>query len=168
MTLRLEHMDQELDKVFYKAENHFFQGEIPEAAELLRSLLSDFPESGKVNWLMALIYHRHYKDLDKADSHYRSAIRFSPENSVAYLDYADLLSTQERSSELIALLNKAMELPGTGKDRIQELFGLLKEKQQKFDEAIAHYRDGIMNCFDTERIVELEGAIKRCQIKKKY
>ena len=145
-----------------------FLAKSPKLPKLLSDLLSKFPESGKVHWLLANIYHRFYTDLEKADAHYKSAIRYSPENSKAYLDYGSFLSQQERSSELIALLNKAMELPGAEKDRVQELFGLLKEKQQKFDEAISHYKDGIMHCFDNKRIIELEGAMQRCQIKKKY
>ena len=161
-------MDRELDRLFFKAENQFVQGEIPEAAEILERLHQQFPESGKVNLLLAKLYHLSYKDAEKADIHYRAAIRFNPELPDAYLDYADFLSQQERTSELIALLNKALELPGAAKDRVQELFGLLKERQQKFDEAATHYKDAILNCFDSKRIVELEGAIERCRIKKKY
>jgi len=71
-------------------------------------------------------------------------------------------------AELNAVLNQLIDIKTIRRDLALQKTGLLLESQQRFDEAIATYRDALLNCYSIEGINEIENAIQRCNIKKKY
>jgi len=161
-------MITEPDKLFYQAERLLQEGDIQPAGDILMQTVSRFPEYGRAHSLLATIYHRHLHDIPNAEVFYKKAIALSPEFTPSYIGLAEIFLLHERYPELIANLNKAIEIPGIQKDKVYEQFGRMNELQVKLEEAISNYKKAIFYSFRDEDIISYENAIRRCVKKKNY
>lgn len=161
-------MITEADKLFYQAEKLLQDRLIHEAADLLNQLNTRFPEYGRAYSVLGFIYTHHIHDFSNAESLFKRGINLSPEYPPSYIGLAEILLLQERYPELIAILNKAIEIPGVQKDKVYELFGRMNELQMKLEEATSYYKKAIHYSFRDEDILLYETAIRRCLKKKNY
>lgn len=161
-------MLSEADKYIYRVNTLLKEGDFSLAFEVLSEILQKFPDHGVAHALIGHLYKEYGQDNVKAEQFLKKAIQLSPAHLDSYVRLADLFLWQERNNELIALLNKALEVPGPIKDKVYEKFGLMNELQLKFDDAIVHYRKAISNSLSLDDIKLYEQAIERCLHKKKY
>lgn len=138
---------------------------INEAADLLNQVNTRFPDYGRAYSVLGSLYHKQLQDYINAENLYRKGINLSPEYSPAYIGLAEILLLHERYPELIALLNKAIEIPGIQKDKVFEQFGRMNELQMKLEEAIGYFKKAIYYSFRDEDISNYETAIRRCMKK---
>ncbi|MEO7312189.1 MAG: hypothetical protein ABIX01_17430 [Chitinophagaceae bacterium] len=141
-------------------------GKIPEATDLLNEVLAEAPDYGRAHNHLGWIYDVKLKLLDKAEEHYKLAIKFSPEYASGYTNYAFLLSSQRRFSELEAVLKKAELCPTINRATIANEYGIMYESMGKFDDAIIFYKNNILYTFDNKVIDTAVGNIERCKRKK--
>lgn len=156
----------ELEEKFYEADKMINDGRISDAAHLLEAILTEAPDFGKAHNHMGWLYETKFKNLTKAEEHYKFALKFSPEYSAGYYNYAYLLSTLRRYDELESLLNDAIKVPGISYSTLYNEFGLMNEALGKFDEAIHYFKLYIQNLFDLKNIESAAESIKRCERKK--
>jgi Tfp pilus assembly protein PilF len=156
----------ELEEKFYEADKMINDGRISDAAHLLEAILTEAPDFGKAHNHMGWLYETKFKNLTKAEEHYKYALKFSPEYPAGYYNYAYLLSTMRRYEELDTLLNDAIKVPGISYSTLYNEFGLMNEAQGKFDEAIHYFKLYIQNLFDLKNIETAAESIKRCERKK--
>jgi Tfp pilus assembly protein PilF len=156
----------ELEEKFYEADKMINDGRISDAAHLLEAILTEAPDFGKAHNHMGWLYETKFKNLTKAEEHYKYALKFSPEYPAGYYNYAYLLSTMRRYDELDTLLNDAIKVPGISYSTLYNEFGLMNEAQGKFDEAIHYFKLYIQNLFDLKNIETAAESIKRCERKK--
>lgn len=161
-------MITEADKSFYQAEDLIRKGFINEAADILNSLNTRFPDYGRAYCLLGSVYHQQLHDFTMAETLYKRGINLSPEYTRTYIWLAEILLMHERYPELIALLNKAVELPGMQKDKVFDQFGKMNELQMKLEEAINFYKKAIHYSFNDDDINGYETSIRRCLKKKNY
>ncbi|HNQ11863.1 MAG TPA: hypothetical protein PKH65_03255 [Bacteroidia bacterium] len=161
-------MLSEADNYIYRINKLLQEEDLSAAFDLLSEMLQKFPDHGIAHALTGKLYKEYGQDNIKAEQHLKKAIQLSPTHLESYIRLSDLFLWQERTNELIALLNKALEVPGPVKDRVYEKFGLMNELQLKFDDAIVHYKKAISNSLSLEDIKKYEQSIERCVYKKKY
>ena len=161
-------MITEADKLFFQAEKMMQDGRVNEAADLLNQVNIRFPDYGKAYSALGSLYHHQLHDFVNAENLYKKGINLSPEYTLTYIWLADILLMHERYPELIATLNKAIEIPGAQKDKVYELFGRMNELQMKLEEAIGYFKKAIHYSFRDEDIAAYESAIRRCIKKKNY
>lgn len=161
-------MITEADKLFYQAEKMIENGLINEAVDLLNQINSRFPDYGRAYSALGSLFHHQLHDYVNAENLYKRGINLSPEFTPTYIWLAEILLMHERYPELVAILNKAIEIPGVQKDKVYEQFGRMNELQVKLDEAINFFKRAIHFSFNDDDIVKYESAIKRCIKKKNY
>jgi Tfp pilus assembly protein PilF len=155
----------ELEEKFYEADKMINDGRISDAAHLLEAILTEAPDVGKAHNHMGWLYETKFKNLTKAEEHYKYALKFSPEYPAGYYNYAYLLSTLRRYEELEKLLNDAIKVPGISYSTLYNEFGLMHEALGKYEDAIYYFKLYIQNLFDLKNIEAAAEAIKRCERK---
>jgi tetratricopeptide (TPR) repeat protein len=156
----------ELEEKFYEADKMINDGRISDAAHLLEAILAEAPDFGKAHNHMGWLYETKFKNLTKAEEHYKFALKFSPEYPAGYYNYAYLLSTLRRYEELDTLLDEAIKVPGISYSTLYNEYGLMNEALGKYEEAIHYFKLYIQNLFDLKNIESAAESIKRCERKK--
>ncbi|MCS6821745.1 MAG: hypothetical protein NZ551_07735 [Microscillaceae bacterium] len=155
----------ELDRLFFKADNEIKDGLIVEAFDTLTYIIERDTEYGKAYNHLGWIYETKYKDYKKAEECYKLALKYAPEYTAVYLNYAIVLSTLEKFEELEQLLAKALQVPGINKSKIYNEYGIMYEMQQKFDKAIEYYKKSIAFSLNNDDMRIAQESIQRCQTK---
>ncbi len=158
----------EADKLFFSADQLIANGNVAEATDMLLTLINKFPEYGRAYNHLGFVYETKYKDVASAEKYYKSALTYVPDYPPTYLNYAVILSSQERFPELMAILNKAMEVPGVDKGKVYNEFGIMHELQGKYDEAMGYFKKAIVYALNDKDIEMYEKSIKRCVLKQSY
>jgi len=156
----------DLEEKFQTADRLINDGRIGEAAHLLEEILGEAPDFGKAHNHLGWLYETKFKDYPQAEEFYKLALKFSPDYPAAYYNYAFLLSTLRRFEGLENLLNQAIKVPGINYATVYNEFGLMREIQGKYDEAIHYFKLYIQNSFDTKTIETAAESVKRCDLKK--
>jgi hypothetical protein len=156
----------DLEEKFLKADALIGENRLSEAAKLLETILLDAPDFGKAHNHMGWLFETKFKNLHRAEDHYRLAIKFCPEYTAAYYNYAYLLSSLRKFEELEKLLKECINVPGISYATIYNEYGLMREMQGDIDDAIHYFRLHIKNSFDLKSIEAASDAISRCERKK--
>jgi Tfp pilus assembly protein PilF len=114
-------------------------GRKEEAFAELSQLLSKYPEAGKLHSFHAHVLFRYLNQFDAAEEAFRKALRADGDDPDLYPEYAALLLQGSKYTEMVAVLNRALEVPLVSKEKIFALFGQLYERQQNWDEAVEYY-----------------------------
>ena len=157
----------ELDRLFFKADNDIKEGYIVEAFDSLQYIIEQNSEYGKAYNHLGWIHETKYKNYSKAEECYKLALRFTPEYTAIYFNYAILLSTLEKFDELQRLLDKAIGTVGVNKAKIWNEYGIMYEMQGKYSEAITYYKKAIQHSLVDEDMSNFEKSISRCRKKEK-
>ncbi|MBL7922934.1 MAG: hypothetical protein JNL88_01915 [Bacteroidia bacterium] len=150
---------------FLLIQQHLGEGRTGEALAELRVLLSRQSDHGKAQALYGRILMEHLLDYLAAEEAFRLAMRQAPAYPDLYYDYGDLLLRLDKGTETVAVLNKALEVPGIEKDRIYHLFGNLYERQAKWEDALDYYTKAILYSLSDEAIRRYTAAIERVKQK---
>lgn len=156
----------DLEEKFLVADRLINDGKISEAAHTLDEILQEAPDFGKAHNHLGWLHETKFKNYSKAEEHYKYALKFSPEYTAVYYNYAYLLSTLRRFDELEKLLEQAIKIPGINFGTIYNEYAIMKELQGDFDEAIHYYKLYIRNIFENKSIESAAESIKRCERKK--
>lgn len=159
--------------VNFKAEEQFIEADtlikenrIEEAVNLLIEILSDDPSFGKAHNHLGWIYETKVKDYVKAEEHYKLAMKVAPAYTASYINYAYLLSSLKRQNDLEAHLKICEMVPGISRATLDNEWAIYYESKGMFDEAIAKYKDYIMQLYDNATIDVAMASIERCKKKK--
>ncbi len=155
----------ELDRLFFKADADIKEGLIAEAYDTLQYIIEQESEYGKAYNHLAWIYETKYKNFAKAEECYRLAVRFAPEYTSAYINYAILLCTLEKHDKLIELLEVAIKVPGINKAKVWNEYGIMYELQGLYTEGIEAYKKAIQYSLSDEDIEKFEKSIYRIRKK---
>lgn len=155
----------ELEERFQEADKMIGDGHISDAAHLLEAILAEAPDFGKAHNHLGWLYETKFKNYAKGEEHYRLALKFSPEYTAAYYNYAYLLSALRRYEELEQLLGQATSVPGINFATLYNEYALMNEAQGRFHEAIHYYKLYVQNTYDNKSIETAADSIRRCQRK---
>jgi Tfp pilus assembly protein PilF len=161
-----EGINYDLEEKFLTADKLISENKLSEAARLLEEILEEAPDYGKAHNHMGWLFETKFKNLLRAEEHYRLAIKFSPEYTAAYYNYSYLLSALRKYDELEKLLATAIKVSGINYATVYNEYGLLREAQGNLDDAIHYYKLHIKNSFDSKAIETAAESIKRCERKK--
>ena len=142
------------------------ENRLSEAAKMLEDILAEAPDFGKAHNHLGWLFETKFKNLKRAEEHYKYALKFSPEYTAAYYNYCYLLSSLRKYDDLEKLLEKAVGVGGINYATIYNEYGLMREMQGRLDDAIHYFRLHIKNSFDAKSIETAADSIKRCERKK--
>ncbi len=152
---------------FFEADRLINAGEANQAYALLEECIGRFPDYGKAYNHLGFIQETKYRSPEKAEPLYQKCIELSPQYPAVYLNYSVLLSTHDRYDDLIALLEKALEVPGMNKSKIYNEYAIMHEVKGNYDSAIEYYQKAIQFSFIAANIQSYEGSIERVKDKQR-
>jgi tetratricopeptide (TPR) repeat protein len=141
-------------------------GRLEEAFNEISLLLPRFPESGRLQALHGQVLFRYLGHFDQAEEAFRKAMRSDGDDPALYPEYAALLLQGGKYTEVVAVLNRAMEVPLVAKEKIFALFGQLYERQQNWEEAIEYYSKAALFTLDTDEMEQFLADRQRVARKK--
>jgi tetratricopeptide (TPR) repeat protein len=156
----------DIEEKFLQADQMIADNRLAEAAKMLEGILEEVPDFGKAHNHMGWLFETKFKNLQRAEEHYRLALKFSSDYTAAYYNYCYLLSSLRKFDELEKLLERAIAVSGISYATIYNEFGLMREMQGLLDDAIHYFKLHIKNSFDSKTIETAADSIKRCQRKK--
>ncbi|EAY29804.1 tetratricopeptide repeat protein [Microscilla marina] len=155
----------QLEKLFVEADQDIKDGLISEAFDKLVYIIEQETEYGKAYNHLGWIYETKYKNYAKAEECYRLSLKYAPDYSAVYLNYAILLSTLERFDELKKHLEGALTVRGVNKSKIWNEYGIMKELKGEYDEAIDAYKKSIQFSLINDDIDRYQKSMDRCKRK---
>ncbi len=161
-----EQTNFDIEEKFLQADQLIGDNRLSEAAKMLEDILMEAPDFGKAHNHMGWLYETKFKNLQRAEEHYRLALKFSPDYAAGYYNYCYLLSSLRKYDELEKLLERAIGVSGISYATIYNEYGLMREMQGQLEDAIHYFRLHIKNSFDTKTIDTAAESIKRCERKK--
>ena len=156
----------DIEEKFLQADQLIADNRLAEAAKMLEAILEEAPDFGKAHNHMGWLFETKFKNLQRAEEHYRLALKFSSDYTAAYYNYCYLLSSLRKFDELEKLLERAIAVSGISYATIYNEYGLMREMQGLLDDAIHYFKLHIKNSFDAKTIETAAESIKRCQRKK--
>lgn len=159
---------ESIENIFFQADKAIDEGDIEKARELLLQILSEDPKYGQAHNHLGWLYKTKFLDPEKAEKHYRLAIKFSPGHPAAYLNYINLLRDLGRLEELEELLQKAETVRLIGKSTLYDELGSLSELKGDYRQAIEYYKKAISYSLNNNNIEDLKFHIRRCRNKLDY
>lgn len=160
-----ETMPTYTDSLLLEADSLIDGDRIKEAKELLTQIIQDNPDYGRAHNHLAWLYETKLKRFDRAEEHYKAAIKFAPEYPAGWLNYADLLRLLEKYEELEIVLNKMQSVKGLSKVRINAETAYMHEKRRDYDKAILFFQEAIKESFDNDEVERYKSAIERVKFK---
>jgi Tfp pilus assembly protein PilF len=162
----MEETNYDIEEKFLQADQLISESKLSEAAKMLENILEEAPDFGKAHNHMGWLYETKFKNLTRAEEHYRLALKFSPDYTAAYYNYCYLLSSLRKFDELEKLLELAIGISGISYATLYNEYGLMREMQGELDDAIHYFKLHIKNSFDGKTIDTAADSIKRCERKK--
>jgi Tfp pilus assembly protein PilF len=162
----MEETNYDIEEKFLLADQLISESKLSEAAKMLENILEEAPDFGKAHNHMGWLYETKFKNLTRAEEHYRLALKFSPDYTAAYYNYCYLLSSLRKFDELEKLLERAIGISGISYATLYNEYGLMREMQGELDDAIHYFKLHIKNSFDGKSIDSAADSIKRCERKK--
>jgi tetratricopeptide (TPR) repeat protein len=162
----MEETNFDLEEKFLTADRLISENRLSEAAKALEEILEEAPDFGKAHNHLGWLFETKFKNLKRAEEHYRLALKFSPDYTAAYYNYSYLLSSLRKFDELEKLLNDSIKVSGISYATIYNEFGLMREVQGKYEDAIHYFKLHIQNSFDSKTIETAAESIRRCERKK--
>jgi Tfp pilus assembly protein PilF len=162
----MEETNYDIEEKFLQADQLISESKLSEAAKMLEDILEEAPDFGKAHNHMGWLYETKFKNLTRAEEHYRLALKFSPDYTAAYYNYCYLLSSLRKFDELEKLLERAIGISGISYATLYNEYGLMREMQGELDDAIHYFKLHIKNSFDGKTIDTAADSIKRCERKK--
>jgi Tfp pilus assembly protein PilF len=161
-----QYVNFDIEEKFLHADQLIAENKLSEAAKLLEDILAEAPDFGKAHNHMGWLFETKFKNLARAEEHYRLALKFSSDYAAAYYNYCYLLSSLRKFDELEELLKRAIGVSGISYATLYNEYGLMREMQGNLDDAIHYFRLHIKNSFDGKSIETAAESIRRCERKK--
>lgn len=153
------------DSLLLEADSLIDGNQIKEAKEFLTQIIQENPDYGRAHNHLAWLYETKLKRFDRAEEHYKAAIKFSPEYPAGWLNYADLLRSLEKYTELESILQQMRKVKGLSKVRVNAETGYMYEKRRMYEEAITAYQEALKESLDNEEVERFKAAIERVKYK---
>lgn len=156
----------------FKLEEKFQQADLDikdmlydDAVSKLEEIIEEDPKFGKAYNHLGWLYETKFKNLKLAERYYQLALKYAPDYTAGYTNYAVLLSTLEKFTELKAHLDLALEVPGINKSTVYNEYGIMYEQQGNYPMAIEYYKKSAKATLSDDTLNRAMASIKRCETK---
>ncbi|GMN07620.1 hypothetical protein MTsPCn5_30090 [Croceitalea sp. MTPC5] len=154
-----------LEEKFVKADQNLKAGKIAAAVEEFEAILDEDETFGKAYNHLGWVYETKFKDYENAEKNYKLALKYTPNYTAVYKNYAILLSTIGRYDDLKVLLEKAITIPGMDKFTIYNEYGIMYEQLEQYKLASQYYRDAAKATMNDKTMKAAMDSIERCNTK---
>jgi tetratricopeptide (TPR) repeat protein len=137
-----------------------------EAQKLFLNLVQEFPDFPNAYGYLGWIYSNKLNNPVQAEVYYKQGIEVGPNYVPQYYNYATFLQFELKHNELEKLLEKMLKIPSISKGDVFLQYGLMREYQLKYFQAIKYFKKAIKETTNSELITACNLAINRCRMKR--
>jgi tetratricopeptide (TPR) repeat protein len=158
-------MTTRIEELYLEAEADIRNSNFQEAFQKYETILYDDPTYAPAHNSMGWIYKSQFENHDKAENHFRTAIKSDPLYPHPYFHLASVMMEMDRFKELEEHLEHCLEVYTIDKSWVHDRFGMMYEMQGEFAKAIKSYEQAILTTMSNDKIKEYQGDIERCKTK---
>ncbi len=158
-------MTTKVEELYLEAEADIRNNNFLEAFQKYENILYDEPGFAPAHNSMGWIYKSQFENLDKAERHFRAAIKSDPLYPHPYFHLAALLMDMDRYPELEEHLEHCQEVYSIDKSWVFDRFGMMHEINGDLNGAIGNYQKAILSTMNNDKIKEFQADIERCEVK---
>ena len=158
-------MTTRIEELYLEAEADIRNSNFQEAFQKYEAILCDDPRYAPAHNSLGWIYKTQFEDHDKAERHFRTAIKSDPLYPHPYFHLAAVMMDMDRFKELEEHLEHCLEVYTIDKSWIHDRFAMMHEQKQEFGAAIKCYQQAILATMSNDKIKEFREDIERCNIK---
>jgi tetratricopeptide (TPR) repeat protein len=153
------------EELYLEAEADIRNSAYHEAFQKYEAILYDDPTYAPAHNSIGWIYRTQFEDLEKAEMHFRTAIKSDPFYPHPYFHLASVMLDTDRFKELEQHLEHCFEVYTIDKSWIHDRLGMMHEMKGDYVLAIKSYQQAILATMNDDKIKEYQNDINRCRIK---
>jgi len=158
-------MTTRTEELFLEAEADIRNSNYHEAFQKYEDILYEEPGYAPAHNSIGWIYKTQFDNYQKAELHFKTAMKADPEYPHPYFHFASLLLDLERYNELERHLNHCLSLRAIDKSWVYYRYGMLNELNGLFLKAIENYEKALINTMNNDKVKDYQTDIERCRIK---
>ncbi len=158
-------MSTRIEELYLEAEADIRNSNYQEAFQKYESILYDDPYYAPAHNSMGWIYKSQFEDHEKAENHFRAAIKSDPFYPHPHFHLASVMMDMDRFKELEEHLEHCLEINTIDKSWVHDRFGMMYEVRGDYGNAVKSYQQAILCTMNNEKIKEYQGDIERCKTK---
>ena len=158
-------MTTKVEQLYLEAEADIRNSNYHEAFEKYETILYEEPGYAPAHNSMGWIYKTQFDDYAKSENHFKAAIQADNLYPHPYFHLSSVYFDLDKFDDLKNHLNKCLTVYTIEKAWIHYRFGMIEETLCKYDDAIKHYQNAILNSFNNEKITDYKADIERCNTK---
>lgn len=148
------------------AEKMVVEGRVEEALNVMNNLLYDEPGYAPLHNYLGWTYLYYANNLDRAELHFRTALRFAPDFAPPYIHLGNLSMRKARYAEAIEFLREGLTKPEAIRVVLLETMAQAYEMLGDYRNAIRAYKEAAIASvvdFEVDRMLK---SAKRCRKKR--
>jgi tetratricopeptide (TPR) repeat protein len=151
---------------FIKADTMISEGNVSEAKAVLEEILAECPDFGKAHNHLGWIYCMRLSNYEKAEYHYKLAIKFDPKYPAPYINYTYLLVDLARYTEAKDFIFNVMgNIEGIDKSSYFSELGRISEFETNYIQAYQYYKKALNLAFSKTLIDNMNANMLRVKDK---
>ncbi len=155
-----------VDEYFLLAEKYLEDSEFALAKSTLEKLLETEPGYGRAHHHLGWIYACRFDNYERAEYHYKLAIRFAPGYTATYVNYCNLLIDLRQTNKVKVLVDKALKVKGADRYALFYEKARACELECSLEQAKMYYTIAIKESLNDDFIAICTSNIERCKKKK--
>lgn len=154
-----------VEERFLKVDDFYSKGEFAEGKKILEEILESEPGYGRAHNHLGWLYYAKFDDFEKAEYHYKLAIKFAADYPAPYLNLTYLLNYLNRYEEIKNHIEVALKVDGTVKSVLYNELGKAHEVNGNYAEASKAYKAAIRFSLNKDEMAALNANLLRVKDK---
>ncbi|AXG70974.1 type IV pilus biogenesis/stability protein PilW [Kordia sp. SMS9] len=149
------------EDMLFDVDNLIEEGAVKEAKALLYKVLENYPDYSKAHNHLGWIYHYKMLDYEKAEMHYKLAVKFAGNYHSPYHNYAYLLIDKGYNEEMLTFGEKALQIKTVDESIIFSLIAKAHELNGDFFKAYSYYKKAKQKALRNDFIKDIDASLQR-------
>ncbi|MBL7937360.1 MAG: tetratricopeptide repeat protein [Bacteroidia bacterium] len=154
-----------IEELFLKVDDFYSKGEFAEGKKILEEILESEPGYGRAHNHLGWLYYVKFDDFERAEYHYKLAIKFANDYPGTYMNLTYLLNYLNRYGELKKHVDVALNIDGTVKSVLYNELGKAHEINGFYAEASKAYKAAIRFSLNKDEMATLNENLLRVKNK---
>lgn len=154
-----------IEEKYLQAVEELNYGETPKSLQLLNEILANEPLYFRAHFQIGKLYYYDLKDYNAAGYHFKLCTELEPSFPDVYYHYVKLLVFLNKQSTLSKVADQALTIPGVDTADIYQSVALCYENNRKWEQAIVHYTEALMQVTNNQQKTYLEESLERVKFK---
>ncbi|MCC1484804.1 hypothetical protein [Winogradskyella immobilis] len=157
-----------IEDLFFEADSLLSDDKVIESKNLLLEILADSPDYGKAHNHLGWIYHYKLVDFNKAEKHYKLALKYSKGYYASFSNYSYFLIDRNDYDEMLKFGSEALKVKEADIGLIYNQMAKSYELKFQLMNVYNFYKKAKMSCTAANYIEEINSSMHRVREKMSF